>query len=146
VQSQQLNIRRAIALFSQAVDLQPSWGNAYLLLAQANELAGNMSAAQAAYESARVSASQFTGVSGLIDQRSREIAQNPPTPVPTATFKPTPSPMPIPGLRYHTVVKNETLQKIAAQYNVSEAVIVKANKLKNQNVLYIGQVLIIPDE
>ena len=54
--------------------------------------------------------------------------------------------MPIPGLRYHTVAKGETLQIIADKYQVSEDKIVEANKLKNQNVLYVGQVLIITDE
>lgn len=146
VLSQQHNISRALSLFSQAVALQPSWGIPYVLLAQANELAGNVNAAQAAYERARMNANPFNSLPGLIGQRSQELAQKPPTPVPTAIINPTASPMPIPGLRYHTVARGETLQKIAAQYNVPEDKIVQVNKLKNQNVLYVGQVLIIPDE
>ncbi|MHB1355449.1 MAG: LysM peptidoglycan-binding domain-containing protein [Anaerolineae bacterium] len=146
VQGQLHNISRALSLASQAVGLQPSWGIPYILLAQAHELAGDVKSAQAAYERARLYASPFSSLSGLVSQRSLELAQKPPTPVPTAIISPTASPMPIPGLRYHTVVKQETLQKIAAQYNVSVNKIVQVNKLKNQNVLYVGQVLIIPDE
>lgn len=146
VQSQLYNISRALSLFSQAVGLQPSWGIPYLLLAQAHELVGDVNAAQAAYERARLDASPFSSLSDLVGQRSLELAQKPPTPVPTAIIKPTTSPMPIPGLRYHTVAKGETLQKIAAQYSVSEKSLVQVNKLINQNVLYVGQVLVIPDE
>jgi tetratricopeptide (TPR) repeat protein len=146
VSSQQHNITRALSLFSQAITLQPAWGIPYVLLAQANELAGNMNAALAAYDQARLYSSPFSKLPDLVSQRNLQLAQKPPTPVPTATILPTPSPMPIPGLRYHTVAKGETLQKIAAQYNVSEDNLAKVNKLKNQNVLYVGQVLIIPDE
>lgn len=47
------------------------------------------------------------------------------------------------GVKY-TVVKGDTLYKIAREYNVTIADIVTANNIKNANLIYVNQVLTIP--
>ncbi|MGQ9586046.1 MAG: LysM peptidoglycan-binding domain-containing protein [Anaerolineae bacterium] len=54
-----------------------------------------------------------------------------------------PTPTPVPGRR-HTVRPGETLSGIAWRYGVSMEAIMAANGLTNPDVIYIGQVLIIP--
>ena len=46
--------------------------------------------------------------------------------------------------RSHTVVRGDTLSKISHKYNVKMSSIIKANNIKNKNLLVIGQKLIIP--
>ncbi len=146
VASEQANLGRASSLFSQALSLEPDCGLINLLQAHLSELQGDSNAAQATYEQAAEKLYPFDYLKDVIAQRRQELAISAPTPVPTATFAPTPSPMPIPGQRYHTVAKNETLRQIAELYNVSEDDIIKLNRLEDRNVLYIGQVLTIPEE
>ena len=45
----------------------------------------------------------------------------------------------------HAVKAGQTLSEIAAAYGVTPAIIVRANKMKNANVLRVGQVLFIPE-
>lgn len=45
---------------------------------------------------------------------------------------------------YHRVQRGETLSKIAARYGVSVWAIASANGIKNINVIYVGQLLVIP--
>lgn len=94
-----------------------------------------------------------------------------PTPTPTATVTPTPSPLlrlfpptrrpdqpaftptpdptrPAPTVRTeavrHTVRRGDSLNKIARQYLVGAQAIESANNLRDPNLLYVGQVLLIP--
>lgn len=146
VEGQRGNIRRARALSEQAIALQPDWGLLYLVHAHVLELQGDAGASLAAYNRAKECLYPFESLRGLVLERERLLSVAPPSPVPTASIAPTPSPMPIPGQRYHTVAKGETLRKIAADYGVTEAALVKLNNLKDENVLYIGQVLLIPED
>ncbi len=54
------------------------------------------------------------------------------------------SPPPAPGGRRHVVRRGETLTTIAWRYRVSVWAIVRANGLRNPNVIYAGQRLLIP--
>ncbi|MHB9034281.1 MAG: LysM peptidoglycan-binding domain-containing protein [Anaerolineae bacterium] len=140
------SLDRAKALFDEALALEPTWGIVQLLQARQYEYRGDVSAAQAAYERGRQSISPFEPLVDAIAARYAELSASPPTAVPTATIGPTPSPMPIPGLRYHTVAKGETLRQIAQQYGVTEEEIMKLNKLDDVNYLSIGQILVIPED
>lgn len=44
----------------------------------------------------------------------------------------------------HTVKKGETLTSIAKRYNTTVNELVKLNKIKNPNVIVVGQVLTLP--
>ena len=44
----------------------------------------------------------------------------------------------------YTVVKGDTLGKIARRYGTSVQVLVDLNHIKNRNLIRIGQVLLIP--
>lgn len=44
----------------------------------------------------------------------------------------------------YTVVKGDTLHKIANRYGTSVQVLVDLNHIKNKNLIHIGQVLLIP--
>lgn len=46
----------------------------------------------------------------------------------------------------YTVVKGDTLSRIANKYGVSVAAIVAANNIKNPDIIYVGQVLNIPNK
>lgn len=46
--------------------------------------------------------------------------------------------------RHHTVQQGETLALIASQYGVTWRDIATANQITNPNLIYVGQVLIIP--
>jgi LysM repeat protein len=48
------------------------------------------------------------------------------------------------GKKVHVVRRGETLASIARWYGVSIKAIVKANKIKNPNRIYVGQRLVIP--
>lgn len=45
----------------------------------------------------------------------------------------------------HTVKKGETLSAIAKNYNTSVEALVASNGIKNKNLIYVGQVLKIPN-
>ncbi len=45
----------------------------------------------------------------------------------------------------HTVKSGQTLSEIAAAYGVTREIVVRANNLKNENMLRVGQVLFIPE-
>lgn len=45
----------------------------------------------------------------------------------------------------YTVVRGDTLRKIARRYGISWHVLADVNKIKNANLIYVGQVLTIPD-
>lgn len=62
------------------------------------------------------------------------------TPTPTITRTPLP-----PGLT-HTVKAGESLYTISLQYGVTIDALVAANDLANPNQLFVGQVLLIPEE
>jgi len=69
------------------------------------------------------------------------------TPLPTAGPTNTPVPTTIPGaiLGYHTVRPGETLYCIARGYGVDPWAIAVRNCIVNPNLIYVGQVLAIPN-
>jgi LysM repeat protein len=70
------------------------------------------------------------------------------TPTPTQTPGPgptaTPVPTPEPGYAVYYVRAGDTLAKIAARYGVTVQAIVQANNIRNPNLIYVGQRLLIP--
>jgi len=48
------------------------------------------------------------------------------------------------SVRKHTVKRGETLSSIAKKYGVTVDAIVKANNIKNKNVIHTGSVFVIP--
>ena len=69
----------------------------------------------------------------------------PPPPLPrTPTPTPTATPTPKPAQQIHTIAKGDTLFDLATQYDTTVDAIIKANKLDNPNMLFIGQQLVIP--
>jgi LysM repeat protein len=69
------------------------------------------------------------------------------TPLPTAGPTNTPVPTAVPGviLGYHTVRPGETLYCIARAYGVDPQAIAVRNGIVNPNLIYVGQVLAIPN-
>jgi LysM repeat protein len=77
-----------------------------------------------------------------------------PTAAPTPKPSPTPKPTTLPSVKKYTVLPGDTMSKIAKKFlpagassaavAAEIAVIVKANKLANVNVIQVGQVLTIP--
>jgi LysM repeat protein len=68
---------------------------------------------------------------------------------PAATGAPRPTEAPAPdqnqgGSKIHIVQRGDTLSKIAARYGVSVRTLMAANKLRNANLIYTGQRLVIP--
>lgn len=81
-------------------------------------------------------------------------AQAAPAPKPKpAPAKPAPKPearreaahKPAPKKRTHTVKSGDTLSAIGAHYGVSWQEIAKVNKIPNPDLIYPGQVFVIPD-
>ncbi len=73
----------------------------------------------------------------------RVLPTLPLTPLPpTPTFTPTPAPTPV----VHTVEQGDTLLGIALEYGVSLDALLQANGLTVDEILHIGQTLIIPME
>lgn len=66
-----------------------------------------------------------------------------PIPEPVPVPEPTPEPAPAGDIRY-TVVKGDWLSKIAARYNKEWRALAEYNKLKNPNLIYPGQLILIP--
>ena len=68
----------------------------------------------------------------------------PVTPVPTAVPGPTTQPTQPPATQTYTVRPGDTLTKIAQQFGTTVQAIAQANNIVNVNLIYVGQVLIIP--
>ena len=71
----------------------------------------------------------------------------PPTPPPggpTPTPQPPPPVTPAPPTGTYVVQPGDTLSKIARQFNTTVAALVQANNIVNPNLIYVGQVLVIP--
>ena len=66
------------------------------------------------------------------------------TPTPTSTSTPTITPTPTPSFYIHTVESGDTLIAIALEYGVLLDTILDANDLSKDDLLHIGQELIIP--
>lgn len=66
-----------------------------------------------------------------------------PTATPPPSSTPTPNPSPAPGGTY-IVKPGDTLFRIALRFGTTVAAIAQANHLTNTNIIYVGQVLIIP--
>lgn len=60
------------------------------------------------------------------------------------TPKPTPAPKPTTQAKTYTVRKGDTLSGIAARYKTTVAELVLLNSIKNQNLIFPGQVLKLP--
>jgi LysM repeat protein len=67
-----------------------------------------------------------------------------PTPAPTTTTRPTPTPTPARTSIIYVVVRNDTLNIIAARYGVSVTAISKANRIADPSLIVVGQRLVIP--
>lgn len=72
-----------------------------------------------------------------------------PTPIPSPTFIPTPNPTRTAIINpleehFHTVQPGDTLNAISQLYGISVEEIVAANGLEDENLLSVGQVLVIP--
>ena len=46
----------------------------------------------------------------------------------------------------HTVKRGETLSSIAKKYNTTVEALVASNGIKNRNLIYVGQVLTVPEK
>jgi LysM repeat protein len=86
----------------------------------------------------------FTLPAMFLTKSSPTVVGSPtPSPVPSVSVAPTASPAPT-ALTY-TVKPGDTLIKIANHFKVTQQALLAANpKLKNANVITIGQVLVIP--
>jgi 5'-nucleotidase / UDP-sugar diphosphatase len=73
-----------------------------------------------------------------------------PTPEPVPTPKPVPVPKPVPApekaeqTTTYTVEPGDMLWKIAKKFNTTLNKLVELNKLKNANLIFSGQKLIVP--
>ena len=67
----------------------------------------------------------------------------PATPTPTAMTTSRPSQAATPLV--HVVARGETINAIAARYGITLAALEKANGIKDPNLIYVGQRLVIPD-
>lgn len=84
----------------------------------------------------------------LILSVTPEPTADPATPEPvvdSATVEPSPTPAPTSSLRSYTIRPGDTLGTIAQAYAVPVEDLITANAITDPNVLYVGQVLIIPD-
>ncbi len=66
-----------------------------------------------------------------------------PQPAP-ATSTPTPSPSPTATPILYTVQFGDTLARIAQRHGVTVEALAQANNIANPNLIYVGQVLVIP--
>lgn len=67
----------------------------------------------------------------------------PPTPIPPTPPPPTPTPPPG-GYVTYVVQRGDTLSAIARRFGTTVTAIVQANNIPNPNLIYVGQVLLIP--
>ncbi|MFO7664235.1 MAG: LysM peptidoglycan-binding domain-containing protein [Chloroflexota bacterium] len=72
-----------------------------------------------------------------------EVPTDATTTPPVTTPIPPPSPPPTGNITY-VVQPGDTLSKIARQYGTTVQAIVQANNIPNPNLIYVGQVLVIP--
>jgi len=68
----------------------------------------------------------------------------PPTPTPTATPTPTPPPTPTLAPMVYIVQPGDTLRSIASQFGTTADLLCTFNNLPNCNLIYPGQLLLIP--
>jgi lipoprotein-anchoring transpeptidase ErfK/SrfK len=68
-----------------------------------------------------------------------------PTPLPTSTISPSPVPTPTTLPKDYLVKEGDTLSAIAKLYGIPLAFIILNNGIEDANLIYPGQVLIIPD-
>lgn len=69
----------------------------------------------------------------------------PPPPSPPAPTPPAPAPTPPPGGQTTYVVQpGDTLSAIARRFGTTVAVLVQLNNIPNPNLIYVGQVLVVP--
>ncbi len=78
-------------------------------------------------------------VEGRITIIPAPVAEPAPEPEPT----PAPAPTPAADIKY-TVVKGDWLSKIALRYNKAWQDLAEYNKIKNPNLIYPGQIILIP--
>lgn len=140
------DVRQAIYSYEQALALAPTLGVAHALLGLSYELLGEAEAAHDAYVSCASHAGPNAGLLVAALDRADQVVRYPPTPVPTATPRPIPTPTPIPTAALYRVEKGDTLQVIAAKFDVPVDDIVELNKLADPNAIYIGQELMIPQK
>lgn len=57
---------------------------------------------------------------------------------------PMPTPTPTPENKIYVVKKGDTIYKIAKRYGTTMEAIIAANNLRNPNLIYPGQILLIP--
>ena len=69
------------------------------------------------------------------------VTPSPTVPPPTVT---PPSPTPSPGYITYVVQRGDTLSAIARRFGTTVTAIAQANNIPNPNLIYVGQVLIIP--
>ncbi len=92
----------------------------------------------------------FTPQTGATVVIAPKVASTPtPTPAPqvVVTLPPTPTPAaaaPSATPIHHTVKAGETLLDISRQYGVPVDLLMRANGIKDPNMIYVGQVLVIP--
>jgi LysM repeat protein len=67
-----------------------------------------------------------------------------PGPVTPGPVTPVPPPPPPPQQQTYVVVPGDTLTKIAARFGTTVAALVQANNIVNPNLIFVGQVLVIP--
>jgi LysM repeat protein len=77
---------------------------------------------------------------GQVLQVSGVVQPSPPTPQPTQI----PVPQPLPRPATHVVQPGENLFRISLKYNITWDVLARANGIFNPNLIFPGQVLVIP--
>ena len=82
-------------------------------------------------------------VEGRITFIPAPVVEPEPSPEPAPAPTPGPEPAPAEDIRY-TVVKGDWLSKIAAKYNKAWQELADYNKIKNPNLIYPGQLILIP--
>lgn len=139
------DVAGATAAYRQAVALAPDWAAPHAFLALAYELRGDAAAAHDEYQVCVSMAGPNSALQEAAAQRSQQVVENPPTPIPTATPRPTPTPTPFPTSGVYQVRGGDTLAAIAQKLGVPAEMLIEVNRLENPNALSIGQILIVPE-
>jgi LysM repeat protein len=84
---------------------------------------------------------QFSNTAGSWDIGS----QQPPSNGGSSSSPPPPSPQPNPSPVTYTVQPGDTLSGIAARFGTTVSELVKLNNIKYPNLIYVGQILKLPD-